>query len=222
MKSRPDAILRRAQAEYLDRLLPERDPLLARMEAYAAETGQPIADPEVAQLMRMLVRIHRPRRLLEIGTNIGYSVIVLGRECGAGAVVETIEIDRPTLTTARDFVAEAQLSCEVVFHEGAALDVLPSLQGQFDFVFIDCVKTEYPGYLRTVMPKLAPGAAIVADNVLWKGQVAEGARDQGQRASTEALREFNRIITSDPRLQSIVLPIGDGLSVSVLVGETNT
>ena len=143
MKDRIDAILRRNQAEYLESLLPARDALLEHMEKFAEENGHPIADPEVAQLMRALVRMKKPRRMLEVGTNIGYSVIVLGREWGQEAVVETIEIDHNTLSTARRFVAEAGLACRVVFHEGAALDVLPRLTGPFDFVFIDWVKTEY-------------------------------------------------------------------------------
>src|ERR1043165_5321331 len=117
MKDRIDAILRRNQAEYLDSLLPPRDALLERMEKFAEEYGHPIADPEVAQLMRALVRMKRPRRMIEVGTNIGYSVIVMGRECGSEAVVETIEIDHNTLSTAKKFVAEAALPCRVVFHE---------------------------------------------------------------------------------------------------------
>ncbi|MEA2462564.1 MAG: hypothetical protein QOJ98_311, partial [Acidobacteriota bacterium] len=154
MKERVDAILRRNQAEYLESLLPERDALLEHMEKFAEEHGHPIADPEVAQLMRALVKIKSPRRVLEVGTNIGYSVIVIGRECDPEVVVETIEIDHNTLTTARRFVAEAALPCRVVFHEGAALDVLPRLTGPFDFVFIDCVKTEYGDYLDALLPKM--------------------------------------------------------------------
>src|SRR5258706_5134582 len=109
MKSRIDQVIKRVQAEYLDTLLPTRDPLLERMEAFAAEHNHPIADPEVGQLMRILVRAKQPKHLIEVGTNIGYSVIILGRECGAGAVIETIELDRGILATARDFVAEARL-----------------------------------------------------------------------------------------------------------------
>ncbi|HYO75034.1 MAG TPA: O-methyltransferase, partial [Thermoanaerobaculia bacterium] len=174
MKDRIDAILRRNQAEYLDSLLPTRDALLEQMEKFAEENGHPIADPEVAQLMRVLLRIKCPRRVLEVGTNIGYSVIVIGRECDPDAVVETIEIDHNTLTTARRFVSEAALPCRVVFHEGEALDVLPRLTGPFDFVFIDCVKTEYGDYFDALMPKLERGAVIVCDNLLWKGRVAAG------------------------------------------------
>ena len=212
MKDRADAILQKEQARYLDSVLPPRDALLERMEKFAAEHGHPIADPEVAQLMRVLVRTKKPRRIIEVGTNIGYSVIVMGRECAAGVTIETIELDRETLRTAREFVSEAKLPCRVVFHEGAALDVLPRLEGAFDFVFIDCVKTEYGGYLDALIPKLEQGAMIVCDNLLWKGQVARGVHD----ASTDALREFNARITSDARLITTILPVGDGTGVSIV------
>jgi predicted O-methyltransferase YrrM len=213
MKDRVDAILKRSQAEYLESVLPPRDALLARIEEFAREHGHPIADPEVAQLMRILVRTKRPKRIVEVGTNIGYSVVVMGRECGADAVVETIEIDRETLATAKQFVAEAQLPCRVVFHEGAALEVLARLEGTFDFVFIDCVKSEYEQYLDALLPKLEAGAMIVCDNLLWKGQVAEGGDDK----STNALRDFNRRITTDARLLTTILPVGDGLGVSLVL-----
>ena len=100
MKDRIDAILRRNQAEYLESLLPPRDALLEHIEKFADENDHPIADPEVAQLMRVLVRTRRPRRVLEVGTNIGYSVITIGRECDPDVVLETFEIDHNTLTTA--------------------------------------------------------------------------------------------------------------------------
>jgi caffeoyl-CoA O-methyltransferase len=216
MKDSLDAILRRRQAEYLDSLLAPRDPLLAEMEQYAASHGEPIADPEVAQLMKILVHARQPVRLLELGTNIGYSVIALGRELGREARFETIEIDDATLSTARSFIERASLRCQIELHHGAALEVLAELSGPWDFVFIDCVKTEYPDYLRALLPKLHRGALIVADNVLWKGQVAEGARDASQEAATAALRQFNSMIMEEPRLQSIIIPSGDGVSISVV------
>jgi caffeoyl-CoA O-methyltransferase len=216
MKNRLDAILNRAQAEYLDNLTPSRDALLAHMEEFAAEHRHPIADPEVGQLLRILVRSVKPRHIIEVGTNIGYSVVVMGRECGRETILETIEIDGQILATARQFVAEARLACDVRFHQGAALDVLPHLPGPFDFVFIDCVKTEYEAYLDQLLPKLDHGAMIVCDNLLWGGAVAEGKDD----AATRALRAFNRRITSDPRLTTIILPLGDGTGISVVNAET--
>ena len=212
MKARLDAILKRSQAEYLDTLLPARDALLARMEQVASEQGQPIADPEVAQMLRILVKSAKPKRIIEVGTNIGYSVVVMGRECEADASIDTIEIDPKILATARGFVAEASLRCSVRFHQGAALDVLLRLAGPFDFVFIDCVKSEYEAYLDALLPKLVAGALIVCDNLLWGGKVAEGVHDE----STDALRAFNRRITTDERLMTTVLPTGDGLGISIV------
>jgi caffeoyl-CoA O-methyltransferase len=96
---------------------------------------------------------------------------------------------------------------------GAALDVLPRLTGPFDFVFIDCVKTEYEDYLDALLPKLERGAVIVCDNLLWKGRVAAGEHD----AATDALRAFNARIASDERLITSILPVGDGTGVSVVI-----
>ena len=212
MKNSLDAILKRAQAEYLDSLIAPRDPLLGEMEQFAREHRHPIADPEVAQLLRILVRLRRPLRVIEVGTNIGYSVIAMGRECGRAAVIETIELDRDILDTARRFVDRAKLPCEVVFHHGAALEVLPKLKGPFELAFIDCVKTEYIDYVNELMPKLEEGAVMVFDNLLWKGEVAEG------RKTPEAvvLRELNERLMNDPRLLSAILPVSDGVGISIV------
>lgn len=214
MKDRIDAILRPAQAEYLEGLIPPRDELLERIEAFADEHDHPIADPEVAQTIRILLRVHKPRRVLEVGTNIGYSVIVMGRELAPDAVIETVEIDPEIVALAKAFVAEAGIACGVVYHEGPAIEILAQLEGTFDFVFIDCVKTEYLQYLDLVLPHMAAGGLILADNVLWKGQVAEGAAAPSQIASTAAIGVFNQALVTDERLTTIILPIGDGLSVS--------
>lgn len=217
MKDRIDAILQPAQAEYLDSLIQDRDPLLERMEKFAHENQHPIADPEVAQILRQLTRISRPTRILEIGTNIGYSVIVMGRECGAESIIETIELNPEIVAIAGRFVAEASLPCQVKFHQGAALDVLPTLDGPFDLVFIDCVKTEYGLYLDALEGKLRPGSILVCDNLLWKGQVAEGPMSPDQIASTTALGLFNNRISTDPLLLTSILPLGDGLGITVVI-----
>lgn len=215
MKAGIDKLLQRPQAEYLDRILPPSEPLLDRIEHYAAENGHPIADREVAQLMRVVLRLKQPKHLLEVGTNIGYSVIVMAREC-PGSILETIELDSAILATAKNFVAEAGLQTRPGFHQGAALDVIPNLTGPFDFVFIDCVKSEYEDYLNELLPKLKPGALILCDNLLWGGQVATQPRSEDQKTSTEALRRFNERLTTDPRLMTSILAIGDGVGLSVV------
>lgn len=217
MKAGMDVILRRAQAEYLDTLLPASDALLALMERVAAEDGHPIADREVAQLMRVVLATRAPKRILEIGTNIGYSVVVMGRAC-PDAHIDTIEIDPATLRAAQEFAHEAGLADRVTFHRGAALELLAALEGPWDFVFIDCVKTEYSDYLALVRDRLAPGAVIFVDNLLWGGQVAEGAKSEDERASTDAIRAFNARFVSDPDFVASIVPVGDGVGIAVKQG----
>ncbi|HVT05341.1 MAG TPA: O-methyltransferase [Thermoanaerobaculia bacterium] len=215
MKAGIDKLLQLPQAEYLDRILPPSEPLLERIEQYAVENRHPIADREVAQLMRVVLRLKQPKHLLEVGTNIGYSVIVMGRECPA-STIETIELNSEILATAKRFVAEAGLKSTLRFHQGAALDVIPNLSGPFDFVFIDCVKTEYEDYLNELLPRLQPGALIMCDNLLWGGQVATQPRADDQKTSTEALRRFNDRLTTDSRLTTSILAVGDGVGLSVV------
>jgi predicted O-methyltransferase YrrM len=212
MKDRLDAILRREQAEYLDSLLPPREPLLAEMESFARENGHPIADAEVAQLMRILVRLKKPRRIIEVGTNIGYSVVVMGRESDSSAVIETIELKPEILDVARRFVQRAKLPCRVEFHQGPALEVLRHLSGSFDFAFIDCVKTEYSDYVELLMPRLEDGAVLVFDNLLWKGEVA----DNGSSPEARALRKLNERLVGTPGLLSTILPVSDGVGITLV------
>jgi predicted O-methyltransferase YrrM len=212
VKDRLDAILRREQAEYLESLLPPRDPLLSEMERFARQNGHPIADPEVAQLMRILVRLKRPQRIVEVGTNIGYSVVVMGRECDSSAVIETIELKPDILEVARRFVKRAALPCRVEFHQGPALEVLGHLPGPFDFAFIDCVKTEYSDYVDLLMPGLEDGALVVFDNLLWKGEVAES----GSSMEARALRKLNATLVGTPGLLSTVLPVSDGVGIMIV------
>jgi caffeoyl-CoA O-methyltransferase len=213
MKSSMDAILHREQAEYLDSLLLPDEPILEEMSLYAEEHRHPIADREVAQLMRVLLAMKPAKRILEVGTNIGYSVVVVGRAC-PGAVIETIEISRETLDVANEFIQRAEVQSTVVFHHGAALDVLPRLEGPFDYVFLDCVKYEYIDYLDLLLPKVSTGGVIVCDNLLWKGRVAKEGQASNDR-NTVGLSRFNEHFVRNPELVSTIIAVGDGTGIAV-------
>ena len=173
MKRSSDAILRTEQADYLDALhvnsaralatmartapLNGRDPLLARMEARAAERGYPISDPEVACFLAIVARLARPRLVVELGTNIGYGAIVMARAAGEGARVVTIEYSQDLVGEARGFIAEAGLSQRIEVRHGRALAELAKVEGPIDLLYVDCVKEEYLEYLEIAAPKL--GAA---------------------------------------------------------------
>ncbi|MCA1641937.1 MAG: class I SAM-dependent methyltransferase [Acidobacteria bacterium] len=192
MKARLDAIIRREQAEYLERLHPASDGLLAEMEAHAAAHKVPIADREVARFLEITARSIRARRALEIGMAIGYSVISLLRGMTGDGTVTTIEPSEEMIGLAGGFFERAGVIDRVRVERGFALDVLPRLEGTFDLVYLDAVKEEYSDYLRLSLPLLRSGGVVIADNLLWGGQVAGEVSSADQESSTEALRGFNR------------------------------
>jgi caffeoyl-CoA O-methyltransferase len=212
---RKETILRPEQEAYLERLLPPRDPLLREMEEQAAREDIPISDPEVGRLLAILARAAGARLILEIGTAIGYGALVLARGAPEARVV-TIDVSAERLATARRYLERAGVADRVDLVEGAALEVLHSLPGPFDLVYVDAVKTEYRRYLDLVLPKLRLGGLIVCDNLLWSGRVAAG----DQEAETEALRSFNGYLMMHPQLQSVVLSVGDGLGVATKLKPT--
>jgi len=219
MKARIDAIVRREQAEYLERLLPSNTDVLAEMEEYAEAHRVPIADREVARFLEITARSTGARRALEIGMAIGYSVIHLARGMGEGGLVVTIEPSEEMIARSEEFVGRAGLRERLRIERGYALEVLPGLSGEtFDLLFIDAVKEEYARYLELALPMLRVGGVVLVDNLLWGGQVAGEIRAPEQTASTQALREFNQIFVRHPQLLSVVLPVGDGLGYAVKVG----
>jgi predicted O-methyltransferase YrrM len=220
MKDRFDAILRPEQARYLDALLPPREPVLAEMEAYAAAHDVPISDPEVGRLLTLLARARGARRMLEVGTAIGYGAICLARGAPEAEVV-TLEADATTAAIARDFLARAGVAERVVVHEGQALDLLHRLDGPFDLVYLDARKAEYRRYLDAALPRLALGGLVVADNVLWKGRVAEPPEAPEPRdEDADALRAFNGYLMIHPQLAAVVLPLGDGVGLAAKTRPT--
>jgi len=221
MKHTSDALLHVDQAAYLERVEAPRDALLSEMEALAAERRHPISDPEVASFLAVTIAACRAKRILELGTNIGYGAIVMARAAlSSGSPrnevrVVTIEKSPELCATARVFAKRAGLDDVVDVHEGSAIDELEKLEGPFDFAYVDCVKEEYPRYLELLLPRLARGGLVVADNVLWRGLVASDSVPESERARVAALRQFNHVVTTSPELRGVILPLGDGVAYAV-------
>lgn len=216
MKHGKASILQPEQESYLDRLLPPRDLLLREMEEHAREQDVPISDPEVARLLGILALSTGARRILEIGTAIGYGTLCLARGAPEARVV-TIEIDPGQIAIARGYMERGGVAGRVEIVQGAALDVLPRLQGPFDLAFVDAVKQEYRRYLDLLLPHLRVGGLIVLDNLLWAGQVAAPPEDEPEDEQAEALRAFNGYLMMHPQLRSVVLPVGDGLGLATKI-----
>lgn len=217
MKDRADAILRREQAAYLDRLLPPRDALLAEMEAWSAAHDVPSSDPEVGKLLSILAGARGAKRILEVGTAIGYGTLCLARGAPEARVL-TIDPDPVRREQARGFLARGGVLERVELIDGEALQVLPRLDGPFDLVYVDALKEEYRRYLDLALPKMALGGLVVVDNVLWKGRVAEPPEEADRDA--DAIRAFNGYLMIHPQLEAVVLPLGDGVGLAVKTKTT--
>lgn len=217
MKAHLDAIIHKEQAVYLERLHPPSTDILAEMERYAAVHQVPIADREVALFLEITARIIGARRVLEIGMAIGYSVIQLLRGMSEDGLVVTIEPSEEMIKRAENYFQRAGVRERVCVERGRALEVMPRLQERFDLIYLDAVKEEYSDYLKMALPLLRVGGVVIADNLMWGGQVAGEIRAVEQTASTQALRQFNQIFVNHPQLRAEVLPVGDGLGYGVKI-----
>ena len=217
MKARPDAIIHREQAEYLDKLLPASTGIVAEMEADAEKNRVPIADREVALFLEITARAMKARRVLEIGMAIGYAVVHLAQALPDDGLIVTIEPNEEMIRRSEDYLKRAGVRERVRIERGLALEVIPRLEETFDLIYLDALKEEYSDYLEQSLPLLRVGGVVIADNVLWGGQVAGEIRSPDQQASTEALREFNRRFVNHAQLRSEVLSFGDGIGYGVKI-----
>jgi caffeoyl-CoA O-methyltransferase len=213
MKQGVAKILRPEQESYLERLLPPRDPLLREMEERAAQEDLPISDPEVGRLLSILARATGARLILEIGTAIGYGALCLARGAPEARVL-SIDTDAGRLAVARSYLERAGVAERVELLLGPALDVLPALEGPFDLAYVDAVKVEYRRYLDLLLPRLRVGGMVVIDNLLWAGAVAEPDPAEEAGSQAPALRAFNGYLMMHPQLESVVLPLGDGVGIA--------
>ncbi len=168
-------------------------------------------------LLRMIVRMVRPQRVLEIGTFTGYSALSMAAGLTDDARLDTIEVDDELEELAQSFFDRSEHGRKISLHIGSALDIAPTLGGEFDLVFIDGDKREYPDYYRMLMgdnggkPLVHSDSILIADNILWSGKVVEPvvARDR----HTQALLEFNEMVLNDPRVENVIVPLRDGLNM---------
>lgn len=202
--------------KYLEDLLPPRDELLVEMEKTALAETIPVVTPAVGNFLQLLVETGGVHTILEIGTAIGYSTIYLARGARqTGGKVLTLDMNKGRLARAREYLCRAGLDDLVEFAAENALHYLPRLSRQFDLIFVDAAKGEYPEYLDLLVPLLAPGGLLVVDNVLFRGWVVPGAVfDSKYERMVGAMRDFLRRLAGMPGFRVSILPFGDGLALA--------
>jgi len=198
--------------DYLYSMLPKRDEVLAEMEDYASEHSVPIVGPAVAFVLQQLARMISAQTVFELGSAIGYSTIWWAQAVGDKGRVVYTDGDKKNAERARGYFARAGVSNRIKIHIGDALEVLSEQKEEFDIIFNDVDKEDYPRVLRLVAPRLRKGGLFITDNVLWSGRVAE---KNPAEATTKAILEFNRKLYDAKEFYTTILPIRDGLAVAL-------
>jgi predicted O-methyltransferase YrrM len=182
------------------------------------ETNQKVLQPRMlsghyqGRLLSLLSKLINPQNILEIGTYTGYSALCLAEGMKAGGILHTIDINEELLDLQKRYFEASPWKEQIVQHLGDATQIIPALEEDFDLVFIDADKPNYPVYFQQIMEKLRRGGVILSDNVLWSGKVVEPVKKDDE--STQTLLEYNRLLAEDERLETVMLPVRDGLTIS--------
>ena len=198
--------------DYLYSMLPKRDPVLAEMEDYATEHSVPIVGPAVARVLQQLAMMINARAVFELGSAIGYSTIWWAQAVGDKGRVIYTDGDSKNVERARGYFARAGVANRITLHTGDALEFLSEQKQEFDIIFNDVDKEDYPRVLRLVAPRLRTGGLFITDNVLWSGRVSQ---KNPTDATTKAILEFNRKLYDATEFYTTILPLRDGLAVAV-------
>jgi len=197
---------------YLRRFIPDRDAVLEEMERRAEARHFPIVGPIVGRILAQLGRLIGARRILEMGAGFGYSAYWVARALPADGRLVAIERSAENVELAREWFDRAGLLAKVEFIIGDALQVAPTLGGPFDLIFVDVDKEQYPASLFLTLPRLRPGGLLITDNIWWRGRVVV---PDPPEASTRGIQEYTRRLYEAPDLYTTILPVRDGIAVSL-------
>lgn len=212
-----DKILYSAQRKYLESLQGKVDPLLQEMEEFASFNKIPILNRESAEFLEQVVLIHRPKKVLEIGTAIGYSTIRVARNLRSKGVIETLELSKENIANAKKFIAKSDCGEKINIIEGDALKIMPKLTEKYDLIFLDADKEDYEKLFYNSLNLLNKRGVIFIDNLLWHGFPASKDVPPKYKRSTEHIREFNKLFVSQKGLKATILSVGDGIGLGIKV-----
>lgn len=201
---------------YLHEKLPERPPLFKEMEQFAKENHVPIMDPYSMETVLQLLRIFQPKSILEIGTAIGYSALRMAETTDAKIV--TMERDEDRFKKAEEYIQKSNIQNQIVLLKGDAFDLLEeaSSHGPFDCLFIDAAKGQYKRFFETFTPLLTDYSLIITDNVLFKGHVYQhDSENKRLQKLGKKIDHFNDWLINKPEYHTVILPVGDGIAVTV-------
>lgn len=188
------------------------------LKELSRETWRKVLTPRMlsghfqGRVLSMLSKLIQPSNILEIGTYTGYSALCLAEGIQKGGALHTIDHNEELYDFQRNYFNRSKYGDQIFQYIGEALDIIPTLDTTFDLVFIDADKENYPNYLELIFPKLKKGSVILSDNVLWSGKVIAPVAKEDKE--TKALISYNKLLNEHPKLETVLLPIRDGLSIS--------
>ena len=188
--------------------------MLEEIKIKALEEHIPIIMDDTLSVIEDIFKKEQPKRILEIGTAVGYSAICFVKAASDEAVVDTIELDEERAKQAVENIKVMKLEHKINVMVGNAVDILPTLDGEYDIVFIDAAKGKYPFFLEQAIRLIKPNGIILADNILYKGYVMSDYNKHKQRTAVRNLREYIKQATENACLETAILEVGDGLAVS--------
>lgn len=213
-----NAIVYEYITDFLRKDIAPHDGILGELECYAEAHSVPIVQPETARFLEFLTFSKRPARILEVGCAIGYSAILMAQGLENGGSVTTMECDPEMVKLARENIEKAGCSDRINIIEGDAKELLPSLSGEYDMIFLDGPKSHYIYMLNDCVRLLRRGGILIADNVLYKGMTADPEHVVRRKITiVKRLRHFIAAQMQHPELRAAVLPLGDGVTVAVKV-----
>ena len=206
--------------EYLNKTLSESEGFLKELEVYAKENTVPIIQKEVRAFFGMLLKYKAPKNILELGTAIGYSSIFFSDYILPGGKIITLEREDDYYNLAISNIKKAGKENVITVIKGDAFETVKKIDGTFDMIFMDANKSMYRYYLDTLLPRLSPGGIVICDNILYKGMVScDDLAPRKQNTIIQNLRDFLSYISHHPQLETSIVPIGDGVSLSVKLQE---
>ena len=197
----------------------DAEPIL--LQELSRETHVKVIQPRMitghfqGRFLSLLSKIIAPKKILEIGTYTGYSALCLAEGLIENGTLETIEVNPELAAIQKKYFDKSDYSTQIKTYIGDALDIIPTLEGPFDLVFIDAEKKQYNAYFEAVIKKSKSGTVILSDNVLWTGKVVEPLDPKDK--TTKVLLDYNKKLAEDPRVQTSLLPIRDGLTMSRVI-----
>lgn len=193
---------------------------LQKIKEKALEEHIPIIMDDSLEVVAKILQEVKPTRLLEIGTAVGYSAICFSEYIEPNGRIDTIERDSERVKQARENIKLAQVEEKIHIYEGDAVEILPTLTEQYDIVFIDAAKGKYPFFLEQALRMIQKDGVILADNILYKGYVMSDYNKHKQRTAVRNLREYIQEVKENPRLETEILEVGDGLAISKIKPDT--